>query len=84
MAAYEDFEFFRTSRRRASAPPRDPAPTPRDALTAELARLHDEVRRLRAHQRARRRGARLGRSLRRLVARLLPRAEEREELAESA
>ena len=72
MAAYEDFEFFRTIRRRASAPPRDPALTPRDALRSELERLHDEVRRLRAHQRARRRGALLGRSLRRLVARFLP------------
>lgn len=77
MAAYEDFEFFRNVRRRASAPPREPALTPRDALRAELERLHDEVRRLRAHHRVRRRGALIGRSLRRLVARFLPRDEER-------
>lgn len=73
MAAYEDFEFFLNSKRRAPAPL---APTtPRDALRAELERLHSEVRRMRAHDRARRQ-ARFSRRwtqrLGRFVARVLP------------
>ena len=91
MAAYEDFEFFRTAKWRAAhAPPAKhvapltPAATPsatpaataepaRDALRAELERLGDEVRRLRAHHRVRRHTS-WRRQLRKLVAGVLPRA----------
>ncbi|MBM4013738.1 MAG: hypothetical protein FJ293_02080 [Planctomycetes bacterium] len=78
MAAYEDFEFFRTTRLMAApaAPRRSTAPTATadsapDALRSELLRLNAVVRRLRAHHRVRR-GRRWPARLRRLVRCLLP------------
>jgi hypothetical protein len=86
MAAYEDFQFFRTTRGRAASaavaeppagdalsPPARRRSTAPDALRAELERLSSELRRLRARQRVRRR-ARWPTRLRRLVRCLLPSA----------
>jgi|SoiMethySBSTD1v2_1073268.scaffolds.fasta_scaffold1250092_2 hypothetical protein len=87
MAAYEDFEFFRTAGAGASvaaaprpvrdsaraAGPRAPGSRSghgdRDALRAELERLHLEVTRLRAKVR----GRGLGAQIRRLMARFVSR-----------
>ena len=47
MAAYEDFNFFQTATVRGpSAKRREPSPS-RDALRAELERLHVELRSMR-------------------------------------
>jgi hypothetical protein len=48
MAAYEDFNFFQTATLRAPVAARrdDPSPS-RDALRAELERLHFELRSMR-------------------------------------
>ncbi len=80
MAAFEDFEFFRTTRLMAAptAARRTVAPDPvldsaPDALRSELLRLNAVVRRLRAHHRVRR-GRRWPARLRRLVRCLLPAA----------
>ena len=48
MAAYEDFHFFRTATLRAPVAARRDEPSPsRDALRAELERLHFELRSMR-------------------------------------
>jgi hypothetical protein len=69
MAAYEDFEFFRTGatsmRRPRPASPR----IERDTLRAELERLHVEVTHLRAKVRRRDWPKRLARLVRRIVPR---------------
>lgn len=64
MAAFEDFEFFRTATapaRRTGSRSATPARPERDALRAELERLHLEVERLRARVRRRSWAARLRR-----------------------
>lgn len=77
MAAYEDFEYFRSGMTSVrAAPPSSPVRPDRDALHRELARLHDEVTRLRAKVR----NGGWPTRLRRLVARLVP----QQELHESA
>ena len=67
MAAYEDFEFFRTGKTSARrARPHSPR-SEREALRAELERLHSEVTRLRAKVRDQHWPDRLRRMMRRIV-----------------
>jgi len=69
MAAYEDFEFFRSESAGARRAPGAPPPRrERDVLRAELERLHLEVTHLRAKVRRRAWPSRLRRLFSRLGA----------------
>lgn len=84
MAAYEDFEFFRTGSTSAPVATRSPESHvrrgQRDALVAELARLHGEVRRLRSHLHGRTWTSRL----RRFVSKIVPQEADEVPVRESA
>jgi len=73
MAAFEDFDFFRRDTTTALLP--RPPRAERDALRAELERIHVEVSRLREHVRHARRSSwsRVLRGLPRLFRRRAPR-----------